>query len=319
MIEVLDYAYGQETALRTGVYQQLWSRWRSGIAIWRSETQWSWARKGICGHAGIHCDQNDRAETQLKKGEDMRIPGKVAVITGAGSGFGEGIAKRFAQEGAKVVVADINGAGAERVADEIGDAAVAITADVTSRGDIEAMVNIAIEKFNRLDCLINNAGYTSRNSSLMDVDEKTFDRIFDVNVKAIYLAAQVVIPELRKNGGGTIINVSSIGALRPRPGLVWYNGSKGAVLNMTKGMAVELAPDRIRVNALCPVLSETGLLEEFMGMEDTPKNRTAFLATIPMGRLGRPSDVAGAALYLCSDDAEFITGVSLEVDGGRGV
>ena len=249
----------------------------------------------------------------------MRILGKVAVITGAGSGFGEGIAKRFAQEGAKIVVADINEAGARRVADEIGDCAVAITSDVTSKSDTEAMINLAVEKFGRLDCLINNAGYTSRNGSLMDVDEKTFDRIFDVNVKAIYLAAQIAIPVLRRGGGGTIINIASIGALRPRPGLVWYNGSKGAALNLTKGMAVELAPDSIRVNAICPVLAETGLLEKFMGMEDTPENRTAFLATIPMGRLGRPSDVAGAALYLCSDDAEFITGVSLEVDGGRGV
>ena len=249
----------------------------------------------------------------------MRIPEKVAVITGAGSGFGEGIAKRFAQEGAKVVVADINGEGAERVADEIGDAAVAITTDVTSRSDTKAMIDLAVEKFGRLDCLINNAGFTSRNGSLMDVDDKTFDRIFDVNVKAIYLATQVAVPVLRKHGGGSIINVASIGALRPRPGLVWYNGSKGAALNMTKGMAVELAPDGIRVNALCPVLAETGLLEEFMGKKDTPENRTAFLATIPLGRLGRPSDVAGAALYLCSDDAEFITGVSLKVDGGRGV
>jgi 3-oxoacyl-[acyl-carrier protein] reductase len=249
----------------------------------------------------------------------MRIPNKVAIITGAGSGFGEGIAKRFAEEGAKVVVADINADGAKRVADEIGDAAVAITTDVTSAADVAAMIALAEEKFGRLDILINNAGYTSRNGSMMDVDEETYDRIFNVNTKAIYLAARAVVPVFKKFGGGTIINVASIGALRPRPGLVWYNGSKGAALNMNKGMAVELAPDKIRVNALCPVLAETGLLEEFMGVEDTPENRTAFLATIPLGRLGRPSDVAGAALYLCSDDAEFITGVSLEVDGGRGI
>ncbi|NIZ62290.1 short chain dehydrogenase [Sedimentitalea sp. CY04] len=249
----------------------------------------------------------------------MRIPNKVAIITGAGSGFGEGIAKRFAAEGAKVVVADINADGAKRVADEIGDAAVAITTDVTSAADVAAMIAVAEESFGRLDILINNAGYTSRNGSMMDVDEETYDRIFNVNTKAIYLAARAVVPVMKKFGGGTIINVASIGALRPRPGLVWYNGSKGAALNMTKGMAVELAPDKIRVNALCPVLAETGLLEEFMGVEDTPENRTAFLATIPLGRLGRPSDVAGAALYLCSDDAEFITGVSLEVDGGRGI
>ncbi|MFK5979180.1 MAG: glucose 1-dehydrogenase [Rhizobiaceae bacterium] len=249
----------------------------------------------------------------------MRIEGKVAVITGAGSGFGEGIAKRFAQEGAKIVVADINGSEAERVAGEIGDAAVAITADVTLRSDVDAMIELAEQTFKRLDIVINNAGYTSRNGSMMDLDEKTFDRIFDVNVKAIYHATLSAVPVLRKYNGGTIINIASIGALRPRPGLVWYNGSKGAALNLTKGMAVELAPDNIRVNAICPVLAETGLLEAFMGVEDTPENRTAFLATIPLGRLGRPSDVAGAALYLCSDDAEFITGVALEVDGGRGI
>lgn len=249
----------------------------------------------------------------------MRIKEKVAIITGAGSGFGEGIATRFAAEGAKVVVADINGTAANRVAAEIGDAAVAIKTDVTKMSDVEAMIALAETQFGRLDILINNAGYTSRNGSMMDVDEETYDRIFDVNTKAIYLAARAGVPVLKKYGGGTIINVASIGALRPRPGLVWYNGSKGAALNMTKGMAVELAPDNIRVNALCPVLAETGLLEEFMGVKDTPENRNAFLKTIPLGRLGRPSDVAGAALYLCSDDAEFITGVSLEVDGGRGV
>lgn len=249
----------------------------------------------------------------------MRIKEKVAIITGAGSGFGEGIATRFAAEGAKVVVADINGNAANRVAAEIGDAAVAIKTDVTKMSDVEAMIALAETQFGRLDILINNAGYTSRNGSMMDVDEETYDRIFDVNTKAIYLAARAGVPVLKKYGGGTIINVASIGALRPRPGLVWYNGSKGAALNMTKGMAVELAPDNIRVNALCPVLAETGLLEEFMGVKDTPENRNAFLKTIPLGRLGRPSDVAGAALYLCSDDAEFITGVSLEVDGGRGV
>jgi 3-oxoacyl-[acyl-carrier protein] reductase len=255
----------------------------------------------------------------IEIGVTMRIKGKVAIITGAGSGFGEGIATRFAAEGAKVVVADINGTAANRVAAEIGDAAVAIKTDVTKMSDVEAMIALAETQFGRLDILINNAGYTSRNGPMMDVDEKTYDRMFDVNTKAIYLAARTGVPVLKKYGGGTIINVASIGALRPRPGLVWYNGSKGAALNMTKGMAVELAPDNIRVNALCPVLAETGLLEEFMGVKDTPENRNAFLKTIPLGRLGRPSDVAGAALYLCSDDAEFITGVSLEVDGGRGV
>ncbi len=249
----------------------------------------------------------------------MRIEGKVAIITGAGSGFGEGIAKRFAAEGAKVVIADINDEGAQRVASEIGAAAIATKTDVTLRSDIDAMIALAESTFGRLDILINNAGYTSRNGPMKDVDEKTFDRMFDVNVKAIFHSTKSVVPVFKKYGGGTIINVASIGALRPRPGLVWYNGSKGAALNMTKGLAVELAPENIRINAICPVMGETGLLADFMGVEDTPENRAEFVKTIPLGRLGRPSDVAGAALYLCSDDAEFITGVSLEVDGGRGV
>ncbi len=247
----------------------------------------------------------------------MRIEGKVAVITGAGSGFGEGMAKRFAREGALVVVADINEAGAQKVADEIGDSAVAIKADVTSMDDTKAMIALAVEKFGKLDILINNAGYTSRNGSMLDVEEDTFDRIFDVNVKAIYLATLAVTPIFKQNGGGVILNVASVGAIRPRPGLVWYNGSKAAAVNLSKGMAVELAPDNIRVNAICPVLSETGLFADFIGEEDTPEARAKFVLTIPMGRFGKPSDIAGAALYLVSDDAEFVTGVTLEVDGGR--
>jgi len=249
----------------------------------------------------------------------MRLKGKVAIITGAGSGFGEGIAKRFAKEGAKVAIADINAEGAERVAKEIGSSAIALPTNVTDRSEVDEMFRLTIDAFGSLDILINNAGYTSKNGSMFDVDEKTFDRIYDVNVKAIYHATLAVAPIFRKNGGGCIVNVASVGANRPRPGLTWYNGSKAAALNLTKGTAVELASDNIRVNAICPVLGETGLLEEFMGMEDSEMNRKAFLSTIPLGRLGRPSDVAGAALYLCSDDAEFITGTSLDVDGGRSV
>lgn len=249
----------------------------------------------------------------------MRLKDKVAIVTGAGSGFGEGIARRFAQEGARIVVADIDGESAARVAYAIGVHAIAVEADVTQRSDVARMIAASVDGFGRLDILVNNAGYTSRNGSMMDVDEETFDRIYAVNTKAIYLAAQESTPVFRNFGGGSVVNVASIGALRPRPGLVWYNGSKAAALNLTKGMAVELAPDNIRVNAICPVLGETGLTSEFMGVEDTPENRAAFLATIPMGRLGRPSDVAGAALYLCSEDAEFITGISIDVDGGRGV
>lgn len=245
-----------------------------------------------------------------------RLKGKVAVITGAGSGFGEGMAKLFANEGAKVIVADLNGDAAARVASEIGDAAVAVTADVTVRADVEAMVKAATGHFGRLDILVNNAGYSHRNGSMLGVDEETFDRILDVNAKAIYLAALAVVPVMEAQGGGVIINTASTAGLRPRPGLTWYNASKGWAITATKSMAVELAPAKIRVNALCPVAGETGMLHLFMG-EDTPEKRAQFRASIPLGRLSTPQDIANAALWLASDDAEFITGVALEVDGGR--
>ena len=247
----------------------------------------------------------------------MRLQNKVAVVTGAASGFGEGIARRFAEEGASVVVADINGEGAERVARDIGDNAVAFTADVTRRQDAQGMVNAALSHFGALDIIVNNAGYTHVNKSMLEVDEEDFDRVFAVNVKAIYLMALACVPVLRDRGGGAIINTASTAGLRPRPGLTWYNGSKGAAVIITKSMAVELAPHKIRVNALCPVIGETGMLERFMGVPDTPENRKKFLATIPLGRMSTPRDIANAALYLASDEAEFITGVCLEVDGGR--
>lgn len=247
----------------------------------------------------------------------MRLENKIAIVTGAASGFGEGIARRFAGEGAKVVVADLDGAGAERVAADIGAAAVAAQADVTVMDDVRQMVQLALDRFGGLDILVNNAGFTHRNQPMLEVDEETFDRVYDVNVKAIYLAALVVVPIFRQRGGGVIINTSSTAAIRPRPGLTWYNGSKAAASMLTKSMAVELAPERIRVNAVCPVIGETGMLERFMGVPDTPENRARFVASIPLGRMSRPEDVANAALYLASDEANFITGVALEVDGGR--
>ncbi|MEX0922290.1 MAG: SDR family oxidoreductase [Rhodovibrionaceae bacterium] len=250
----------------------------------------------------------------------MRLQGKVAVVTGAGSGFGEGIARRFAAEGASVVAADIDGVSAERVAASIaesGGTARAIQADVTQRGDTAAMLRSATESYDRLDILVNNAGYSHVNKPLMEVGEEEFDRCFDVNVKALYWATLESVPIFRAQGGGCIVNTSSTAGLRPRPGLTWYNASKGAVNVMTKSMAVELAPEKIRVNALCPVIGETGLLETFMGLPDTPENREKFRASIPLGRFSTPADIASAALYLASDDAAFITGVLLEVDGGR--
>jgi 3-oxoacyl-[acyl-carrier protein] reductase len=247
----------------------------------------------------------------------MRLGDKIAVVTGAGSGFGEAIAKRFAQEGARVSVVDLNGKTAARVASEIGKAAIAITADVGVRRDMERIASDTVRAFGAPGILVNNAGTTHRNQPMLEVDEETFDRVFRVNVKSIYLSAQAFVPLMRDNGGGVILNVSSTAAIRPRPGLVWYAGSKGAVSLFSKAMALELAADRIRVNAICPVMSPTGLIEQFMGMADTPENRQKFLATIPLGRLSRPEDIASGAVYLASDEAEFITGIDFLIDGGR--
>ena len=246
----------------------------------------------------------------------MRLTDKIAIVTGAASGFGEGMAKRFAAEGAKVVVADLNGTGAERVANHIGAAAVSCAVDVSKADQVQSMIDTALQAFGNLDILVNNAGTTHKNQPMLDVDEATFDRVFAVNVKSIYLSARAAVPVFRQRGGGVILNIASTAGLRPRPGLTWYNSSKGAVITMTKSMAIELAPDKIRVNALCPVAGETPLLKAFMG-EDTPEIRAEFIASIPWGRFSTPEDIARAALYLASDEAEFITGVALEVDGGR--
>ena len=245
-----------------------------------------------------------------------RLDGKVAIVTGGASGFGEGIAKRFAEEGAKVVVADLNAKGAERVASEIGDAAIWTQTDVSKKADIDAMVQAAMTSFGRVDAMINNAGYTHRNGDLLNVDEETFDLIGAVNMKAIYYSTLAVTPIMEKQGGGSIITTASTAGLRPRPGLTWYNASKGWAITATKSMAVELAPKNIRVNCLCPVAGETGMLAQFMG-EDTPELRAKFRSSIPLGRLSTPLDIANAALWLASEEAAFITGVALEVDGGR--
>jgi 3-oxoacyl-[acyl-carrier protein] reductase len=246
----------------------------------------------------------------------MRLAGKAAIVTGGGSGFGAGIARRFAEEGAKVVVADIDGDAAARVAREIGAGAVAATCDVTRDADTRGMIETARDRFEGLDVLVNNAGVAHWNRPLTEVDEADFDRVFAVNVKALFWAARHAVPVLAARAGGVIINTASTAGLRPRPGLCWYNGSKGACITITKSMAVELAPQKIRVNALCPVAGDTPLLAHFMG-GDTPENRARFIATVPLGRLSTPLDVAQAALWLASDEAGFITGVALEVDGGR--
>lgn len=247
----------------------------------------------------------------------MRLKNKVAVITGAASGFGRGIAELFASEGAKVVIADLNGEGAETVARAIGVTALAVKTDVTKRADVDAMISAAVKNFGGLDILVNNAGYTHKNQSLMTVSEDDFDRIYAVNVKAIYLSTLAAVPEMEKRGGGVIINTASTAGIRPRPGLTWYNGSKGAAVILTKSMASELAVKNIRVNAINPVIGETGMIENFMGMPDTPENRAKFVGGIPLGRFSTPRDIANAALFLADPASNFITGVAIEVDGGR--
>ncbi len=245
-----------------------------------------------------------------------RLDGKVAIVTGAASGFGEGMARRFAEEGARVVVADLNARGAQQVAHEIGGGAIAVTTDVSQRTEIDEMVEAALGAFGRIDILVNNAGYTHRNGDLLKVDEETFDLVAAVNMKAIYHSTLAVVPVMQRQGGGTILTTASTAGLRPRPGLTWYNASKGWAITATKSMAVELAPHRIRVNCICPVAGDTPMLARFMG-EDTPEMRERFRASVPLGRFSTPLDIANAALWLVSDEAEFITGVALEVDGGR--
>ncbi len=248
----------------------------------------------------------------------MRLKDKVALVTGAASGFGEGIAKLYAAEGARVMVADMNAEGAARVASFIGHHAAPVGGDVSKGADVQAMVDATVARFGRLDIVVNNAGTTHRNKPLLEVTEAEFDRVYDVNVKSIYWMAQAAVPVFRRQGaGGAFINIASTAGIRPRPGLVWYNGSKGAVNIITHAMAIELAPDNIRVNAVCPVIGATGLLEQFMGVPDTPENRAKFIGSIPLGRMSTPADIANACLWLAEDASAFITGVLLPVDGGR--
>jgi len=247
----------------------------------------------------------------------MRLKDKSALVTGGASGFGAEIARRYAREGARVVILDLNGEGAAKVAAEAGNGAIALAGDVTRKADIEAAVNRAVDAFGRLDIVVNNAGWTFRNKPMLEVTEEEFDRVFAINVKSIYLMTNAVVPVMRRQGGGRIINIGSTAGVRPRPGLTWYNATKGAVNLVSKSMAVELAPDGIRVNCIAPVIGATALLESFMGMPDTPENRAKFLATIPLGRMSEPADIANACVFLGSDEAEFLTGVILPVDGGR--
>lgn len=246
----------------------------------------------------------------------MKLNGKTAIVTGAASGFGTGIAAKFIVEGARVLVADINGTGAEAAAKSLGENAIACQVDVGSAASINAMAELAINTYGKLDILVNNAGVTHLPMPMETVTEDDFDRVYNVNIKSIYLAAKAFVPHMKANGAGAILNVASTAGVSPRPNLNWYNASKGWVITATKAMAVELAPFGIRVNALNPVAGETPLLKSFMG-QDTPEMRAKFLSTIPIGRFSTPEDMGNAASFLCSDEASMITGVAMEVDGGR--
>ncbi|MBB5536177.1 SDR family oxidoreductase [Rhizobium giardinii] len=247
----------------------------------------------------------------------MRLKNKTALVTGAASGFGRAIARRFATEGANVAIVDLNSPAAQVVAADIGDSAMAVRCDVSNGDEVAEAVAAVIDRFGKVDIVVNNAGWSHKNQPLMEVEFAAFKRVYEINVDSIFHATKAVVPHWRTIGGGVMINVGSTAGIRPRPGLSWYNSSKGAVNAMTKTLAVELAPDGIRVCGLAPVMGATALLETFMGLPDTPENRSKFLASIPLGRLCEPEDMANAALYLASDEASFITGVILEVDGGR--
>jgi 3-oxoacyl-[acyl-carrier protein] reductase len=244
----------------------------------------------------------------------MRLENKTAIVTGGGSGFGAGIARAFAREGATVMVADINADAATRIADEIGGLAQPV--DVADGTSVASMIDAAHSAWGRIDILVNNAGITHLPAPMEEVSEEDFDRVLAVNAKSVYLTARHAVPLMKSAGRGAILNVASTAGVSPRPRLNWYNASKGWMITATKAMAIELAPHGIRVNAINPVAGDTPLLKSFMG-EDTPEIRAKFLSTIPIGRFSTPEDMGNAALYLCSDEASMVTGVAMEVDGGR--
>lgn len=244
----------------------------------------------------------------------MRLQGKTAIVTGAAQGFGEGIARRFAEEGAKVMIADIQVDAAAKVAKDIGG--IAAQVDVADAASVNAMVDKANDAWGQVDILVNNAGVTHLPKPMEDVSEEEFDRVLTINAKSVFLTAKALVPAMKARGSGAILNISSTAGISPRPNLNWYNASKGWMMTATQAMAIELAPFGVRVNAVNPVAGETPLLPQFMG-EDTPEMRTKFVSSIPMGRLSTPLDIANAALYLCSDEAGLVTGICLPVDGGR--
>lgn len=252
----------------------------------------------------------------------MNLNQKIAIVTGGASGFGAAIAQRMAQAGACVMVADLNAAGAQGVAEKIlaeGGKAASAAVDVSDRDSFERMAATTRDAFGGLDILVNNAGTTHRNKPALQVSEEEFDRVYKVNVKSLFWAAHSVLPAMARQGGGCVVNVASTTGVRPGPGLSWYSGSKAAMINITKGLALEFAKSGVRINAVNPMIGETAMLGDFMGMEDTPENRERFLMRIPLGRFTRPADVASAVTFLASDEAAYLTGICLDVDGGRNI
>lgn len=250
----------------------------------------------------------------------MRLKNKVAIITGGASGFGKGIVEKFVKEGAKVVIADINYDSAKELQNVIGDRAIAVNVDVSKKNEVDNMIEETVKHFSEVNILVQNAAIGMKPQSLLDTSEELFDRLFAVNVKSVYLGAKAVIPVFKNQGtGGVILNTVSTAALRPRPGLTIYNSTKGALIPMTKALALEVAEYGIRVNGICPVAGETPMLKDFLGSANPEENHKKFISTVPLGRLAEPEDVANASLYLCSEEANFITGVMLEIDGGRSI
>lgn len=250
-----------------------------------------------------------------------RLEGKVAIVTGGGSGFGRAVSQRFAAEGCNILIGDLNPDTAKETAQSISgsDSTISMKMDVTAEADWKAAVDAAVKKWGKIDCVVNNAGTSYKNKPTAEVTEAEYDRVMNVNVKSVFWSIKHCIPELKKAGGGSITNISSIGSKRPRPGLVWYNSSKGAVSNATMGLAAEYGADQIRINAICPLLSGTGLFETFVGVPHTPENVKNFIGAVPLGRLTNPMDVANACLFFACDEGAFCTGVCLEVDGGKGI
>ncbi len=249
-------------------------------------------------------------------GDAMRLENKTAIITGGASGFGAGIAQKFINEGARVMITDLNGDAAKAMAEKLGDQALAFGVDVSDDEQMAAMTKETLRAFGQIDIVVNNAGIGHTPQPMEEVSPETFERIFAINARSVYLCARHIVPLMKTQKSGAILNVASTGGVSPRPGLSWYNASKGWMITATKSMAVELAPHGVRVNAINPVAGETPLLKTFMG-EDTPAVREKFLASIPLGRFSTPEDMGNAACFLCSDEASMITGIAMEVDGGR--